>query len=605
MKHCRVVVQSKGFVVGELRRGVQRLFIKVFYAFINCDGMIDYIVEILRDYPAVALFLTVGVGFLLGRLRYKSFTLGSVTAVLLVGVFVGQLHIPMSGPLKTVFFMMFLFSVGYSVGPQFFRALRGSGLKQALFAVLMSGCCFGVTLAISLLLSYSPGVATGLFSGSQTCSAVLGLGSEAISKLPLDAGVKSQELNMIPLCYAVTYIFGTFGTVVILGSFGPRLLGGLDKVKHATKMLEKQMNDTSWENDPANITALRPVTYRAYRVENDFFKIGKPVHEVEEYLAGAGVPVFVDRVRSRGKIFNAMRHRVINLGDVIVLCGRREYMVNDGGLVGPEVSDAKLLNYPVKRVPVLVTKDEVIGMKLSKLLEMRYMHAVNIRNIKRDGREVNPVDDPTVEKGDILTLVGSHTALTNASSHIGHMDMPTVASDLMFVGLAIFVGGVFGAMTLMIGSIPVSFGTSGGALIAGLVFGWLRSKRPTYGHIPDSAIWLMNNLGLNVFVATIGIESGPTFVEGIRAVGPMIFVAGIIATTLPVLFGVWMGHKVFKFNPAITLGCCAGSRTSTASLGAVQNTLGSTVPAIGYTVTYAVSNLLLVVWGVALVTILT
>lgn len=293
------------------------------------------------------------------------------------------------------------------------------------------------------------------------------------------------------------------------------------------------------------------------------------------------------------------------MGDTVVLCGRREYMVNDNGLVGPEVSDSKLLNYPVKRVPVLVTKEEVVGLKLSALVEMRYMHAVNIRNIKRDGREVNPVDDPTVEKGDVMTLVGSRTAITNAASHIGHMDMPTVASDLMFVGLAIFIGGVIGAMTLMIGSVPVSFGTSGGALIAGLVFGWLRSKRPTYGNIPDSAIWLMNNLGLNVFVATIGIESGPSFVEGIKAVGPTIFLAGVVATTVPILFGLWLGKRVFRFNPAITLGCCAGSRTSTASLGAVQNTLGSTVPAIGYTVTYAVSNLLLVVWGALLVTVLT
>ena len=567
--------------------------------------MVDYIVGILREYPAVALFLTVGAGFFLGKLRYKSFTLGSVTAVLLVGVLVGQLRIPMSGPLKTVFFMMFLFAVGYSVGPQFFKSLKGSGLKQALFAVLMSGCCFAVTLAISYIMAYSSGEATGLFSGSQTCSAVLGLGSEAISKLPLPEVVKQRELNMIPLCYAVTYIFGTFGTVVILGTFGPRLLGGLDKVKHAAKILEKQMNDTAWENDPANITALRPVTYRAYRVENDFFRPGKPVHEIEAYLANAGVPVFVDRVRSRGKIYNALPHRVVNIGDVIVLCGRREFIVNDGGLIGPEVADAKLLNYPVKRVPVLVSKEEVIGMRLSQLFEMKYMHAVNIRNIRRDGKDVNPVDDPVLMKGDVVTLVGSQTALNNASFHIGHMDTPTVASDLMFVGLAIFVGGVFGAMTWMIGSIPLSFGTSGGSLIAGLVFGWLRSKRPTYGHIPDSAIWLMNNLGLNVFIAIIGIEAGPTFVDGIKAVGPMIFVAGMVATTLPVLFGLWLGKRVFKFNPAITLGCCAGARTSTASLGAVQNALGSTVPAIGYTVTYAVSNLLLVVWGVALVTILT
>ena len=158
-------------------------------------------------------------------------------------------------------------------------------------------------------------------------------------------------------------------------------------------------------------------------------------------------------------------------------------------------------------------------------------------------------------------------------------------------------------MSIYIGSIPVSFGTSGGALIAGLVFGWLRSKRPTYGNIPQGALWLMNNLGLNVFIAVVGIEAAPSFVSGIKAVGPMLFVAGAVGTMIPVFFGLWLGHKVFKFNPAITLGCCAGTRTCTAALGAAQSAIGSTVPAIGYAVTYAVSNIMLVIWG--LVTVLT
>ncbi len=210
--------------------------------------------------------------------------------------------------------------------------------------------------------------------------------------------------------------------------------------------------------------------------------------------------------------------------------------------------------------------------------------------------------DTEFKKGDKLTIIGRPTRVTRASEHIGHVDRPTVSSDLMFVGLAIFVGGLFGAMSFWIGSIPVSFGTSGGALVAGLVFGWLRSRRPTFGHIPPGALWIMNNLGLNVFIAVIGIEAAPSFISGIKAVGPMLLVAGAVGTTIPLLFGLWLGNKVFKFNPAITLGCCAGTRTCTASLGAVQESIDSTIPAIGYTVTYAVSNLMLVIWG--LVTVL-
>ena len=196
--------------------------------------MLDFFGDILRNYPTLAVFLTVGLGFLLGRLRIGSFSLGSVTAVLLIGVVIGQFQISVSGPLKTVFFMMFLFSIGYSVGPEFFKSLRGTGLKQAFFAVLMSFSCFAVTVAIAYIFAYNKGETVGLFSGSQTCSSLIGVGSEAISKLPLDAITKNAQLAIIPVCYAVTYIFGTLGTVIILGNIGPRLLNCTPKVRQKT-----------------------------------------------------------------------------------------------------------------------------------------------------------------------------------------------------------------------------------------------------------------------------------------------------------------------------------------------------------------------------------
>ena len=229
------------------------------------------------------------------------------------------------------------------------------------------------------------------------------------------------------------------------------------------------------------------------------------------------------------------------------------------------------------------------------------MHGVVVRDARRDGEPLTIGLDTTFRKGDRLTIVGQDGSLDKAALHIGHVDRPSNASDLMFVGLAIFIGGLFGALSIWVDSVPVSFGTSGGSLIAGIVFGWLRSRRPTFGNIPKGALWVMNNLGLNVFIAVVGIEAAPSFVSGIRTVGPLLFVAGAMATTVPLFVGLWLGHKVFRFNPAITLGCCAGTRTCTAALGAVQNTLGSSLPAIGYTVTYAVSNILLVIWGLVTV----
>lgn len=551
----------------------------------------------MRDYPAVALFLTVGAGFLIGKLKIGSFSLGSVTSVLLVGIAVGQLHIPMSGPLKTFFFMMFLFSIGYSVGPVFFKSLKGMGLKQVFFAVLMSASCFGVTLLLAKLFSYSVGETVGLFSGSQTCSSLIGVGGEAIGNYPGSEAFKERELDIIPVCYAVTYVFGTLGTVIILGNFGPKLLGGIEKVKRATAELEKRMAQNAWEADPGCINALRVVAYRSYEVENEFFACGRTVAETERYLRDNGLRLFVDRVRSGGRIYQASPSVKIGSGDQIVLCGRREFIVKDESLVGPETADEELLTYPVEQVPVLLSKRRLSGCRVAALLKRRYMHGVTIESITRNDRPVEITPLTRLELGDILTIQGQRANVNEAARHIGHMDRPTTSSDLMFVGLAIFIGGVLGAITFMLGDVPVSFGTSGGALVAGLVFGWLRSRKPVFGQIPRSALWIMNNLGLNVFIAVIGIEAAPSFVAGLKAVGPMLLVAGMIGTTIPLLFGLWLGHRVFRFNPAITLGCCAGTRTCTASLGAVQDALDSTLPAMGYTTTYAVSNILLVIWG--------
>lgn len=564
--------------------------------------MADYFISILRDYPPLALFLTVGLGFFIGKIKIGSFTLGSVTSVLLVGVLVGQLDIPMSGPLKQVFFMLFLFSIGYSVGPDFFKSLRGSGAKQALFAVVMSSMCFGITLLLSYIFNYTKGETVGLFSGSQTCSALLGVGSEAITRLGLSKEVLDRETNIIPVCYAVTYIFGTLGTVVILGNFGPKLLGGLEKVRQETSLLEKQLNNTGRNSDPAYINAMHHVAYRSYLISSDYFDNPRTVHDVEKYLSQNGLQVYIDRMRSNGDIVVPNHNDLIFKGDEIVICGRSEYIVHVEKHIGTELSDPSLLSYPLSRVSVRVVRKNFMDIPLSRLRKKIFMRGVVIRDAVRDGKNIEITGDTRFEKGDVLTIVGRPVQVNLAVIQIGHADRPSNSSDLMFVGLAIFIGGLFGALSFYIGSIPISFGTSGGSLIAGLVFGWLRSKRPTFGNIPPGALWLMNNLGLNVFIAVVGIEAAPSFVSGIKTVGPMLFVAGAIGTTIPLLFGLWFGHKVMKFNPAITLGCCAGTRTCTASLGAVQNTIGSTLPAIGYTVTYAVSNILLVIWG--LVTVL-
>ena len=563
----------------------------------------EHIIDFFRTYPEMAIFLTIGVGFWIGSLKYKSFTLGTVTSVLLVGVLVGQMDIPISGPLKSVFFLLFLFAIGYSVGPQFVHSLRSSGIKQVAFAVIVCIVCLGVTIGIAKILGYNAGMAAGLFSGAQTISAVIGVGTDTISSLDISSAEKAKWIDLIPVCYAVTYIFGTIGSAYILGTIGPMMLGGIKKVKEMTRQLEQTMSQSSTSNDPSQIIANNPVVFRAYNVSSEWFADGKTIEEIEKYLNDQKRRLFVERVRKQSVIVkNLSPYTIINIGDEIVISGRRDYIIGDESWIGKEIFDSELLSFPMSNVSVTISKKHSINFHtIGQLRSMPFMYGVMIKEVRR-GSVALPIYDATeLMAGDLLEIIGLESEIKVAAQNIGFLDRPTNKTDLIFVGLGILIGGIVGALTIKAGGIPISLSTSGGALIAGLIFGWLRTKHPTFGRIPQPAIWILNNLGLNMFIAVIGISAGPTFVAGIKEAGITLFIAGVLATTIPLIIAIWLGHKVFKFHPAINLGCCAGARTTTAALGAIQESLGSNIPAMGYTVTYAVGNTLLILMGVAMV----
>lgn len=565
--------------------------------------MLDWFIEACRNNPAIPLFLTLGVGFYIGQLKFKGFSLGTVTAVLLVGVLVGQMDIQIPGPIKNVFFLLFLFAIGYSVGPQFFRALRGDGLKQVGFAVVECVLVLVCTWGVCRLMGYNVGETLGVFAGAQTISAAIGAGIDSLNSTGASAEQVKQWSDLIPVTYAVTYVFGTIGSAWILSWLGPKLLGGIDKVKADTKALEKEMNSGSASADPAFVNANRPVAFRAYKATSDYFSQPRSIAEIEKYLLDQGKRLFVERVRHNDEIIEINPDVKVENGDEIVLSGRREFIIGDEQWIGPEVNDAELLNFPAEQIDVMAKKKLIGGLTVDELRRRKFMYGITIKAINRGGVNIPVFAKTVIEGGDTLTIVGLEREVQEAAPQIGYADRPSTATDMILVGLGIVIGCLVGLITIHAGNVPISLSTSGGALISGLVFGWLRSKHPTFGRIPKPALWVFNNLGLNMFIAVIGITSGPTFVSGLKEVGWMVFVVGAVATTLPLLISLILGAKVFKFRPAINLGCCAGARTTTAALGAIQDSLGSTVPAMGYTVTYAIGNTLLILMGVALVLI--
>jgi putative transport protein len=561
----------------------------------------EWVIHLLRQHSELAIFLTIAAGFWIGKIKVGQFSLGIVTSVLLVGVLVGQLNITIEEPVKSVFFLLFLFAIGYKVGPQFFRGLKKDGLPQVGFAVLMCVGCLVITWILALIMGYNAGEAAGLLAGAQTISAVIGVADDTINGLNISTEQKNNMINIIPVAYAVTYIYGTAGSAWVLSSLGPKMLGGLEKVKAACKELEAKMG-TSEADEPGFEHARRPVVFRAYTIENDWFGNGKTVEQLESYFISQGKRLFVERMRHNHTIINEiLPGQLLQKGDEVVLSGRREFAIGEEDWIGEEVIDPQLLDFPVEVLPVMIHKKPYANRKLEFIRKQPFMHGVSVRRIKRAGIDIPVFAQTMVDSGDTLELVGLKKEVETAAKQLGYIDRPTNATDMVFVGIGILIGGVIGALAIHIGGVSISLSTSGGALIAGLVFGWLRSKHPTFGQIPESSLWVLNNVGLNMFIAVVGISAGPSFIQGLKEVGPMLFIIGILATSLPLLLGLILARYVFHFHPALALGCTAGARTTTAALGAIQEAVDSETPSLGYTVTYAVGNTLLIIWGVVII----
>ena len=582
-------------------------------------AIFSWFAAIFKQYPEIAIFLTLALGYYFGKFTFKGIGLGSVTATLLAGVLIGQIGITISQPLKAFVFLMFLFAVGYGVGPQFVRGVAKDGLPQAIFAAVQCAFCLLVPVVICKFVGYDLGYASGFYSGSQTISAAMGLSTDAINRLGMAADEAKRLLDSMPIAYAVTYMFGTVGSAIVIALICPALLR-IDLVA-ACKDYEEKHGGTK-ELGGAG-TAWHRWEMRAFRVAAGGIVNGLRAVEAEALVPNARI--FVLRLRRNGVIEEATADTVLREGDVVAVAGTREALVNIiservklaavasaresvvNRSSGPgEVDDPELLSVPVEGVDAYVTNKEVDGKTLSELAVLPGARGVFLRKITRGATATSiPILPNTkIYRGDILTLVGRTQDTTAATKMLGVADRPTDVADVAFIGAGITLGALLGALVWKVGGVPLTLSTAGGALIAGLVLGWLRSTRPLFGRIPSPTVWFMNSVGLNIFIAIVGISAGPGFVNGLRSQGISLFLWGALATTLPLIFGLYIGKYIFRFHDAILLGILSGSRTTTASLGLVCDRAQSQIPALGYTVTYAVGNTLLTIWGMVLIVLM-
>jgi putative transport protein len=499
---------------------------------------------------------------------------------------------------KIVFFDLFLFATGYKVGPQFFRGLKKDAGPQLALTLIVCVASLLTSVALARLLGYDAGTAAGLLAGAFSESTVIGTASQAIQGLALPDAEKARLVNQIPVAYAVTYLVGTTAVVWFLSSLAPRLLR-VD-LKEASRAIEVKRSGRP-EAHAGVHTAQQVWDVRAFRVEGPAWA-GRTVAQIEQAVPGARV--FVQRIRRGEALQRAAPELVVQRGDAVAVLARRGVILESLASLGPEISDPELVDFPIAVLDAVITRKDLAGKTLAELAE-RNGRGVVLRRQVRGGQELPFEPGTVVNRGDQLQLAGHEEDVERAGAALGYLDRPAAATDVVFVGLGIVLGGLVGLLEVKVGGVGITLTASGGALVMGLVFGWLRSTRPTFGRIPEAALWVFDNVGLAAFIGAIGISAGPSFVAGVQKTGIGLVGAGLVAAVLPHVIGILVGRFVLRIDPVILLGACAGAGTTTAGLKAIQDAADSKVPVLGYTVPYALGNVLLTAWGPVIIALMT
>jgi putative transport protein len=556
--------------------------------------MIEWFVSVLQGNPELALFLAIGLGFWIGSWRFGKFSLGGVTGSLLAALLVGQWNVEVPGLVKTVLFMLFLFGTGYSVGPQFFRSLKGDGLSALAFTIVHCGAGLGAAYVMARFLGLDLGLSAGLLSGGLTQSAAIGTATEAIMSLPLPEAERQTLVSHIAVADALTYLFGVVAPIVFLGSIAPRMMG-ID-LKAEAAALESKLGIKRVSPDVTS--AYQRFAFRAHRVETADY-IGKRATELEVIRPDGRM--FVERLRRGDRILSIGPDTRVERGDILVLYGRREMVLEFGPRLGPEVDDPELLDFPIQIARVIVTNREITGRSFGELASWPAARGVGVRKVVRGAEEI-PISPSTVlDLGDVIELVGPQSTVERVAREIGQIDIPTASTNLMLVAVGIVIGAFVGMPYLMLGSLKLSLTASVGVLLAGLFFGWLHAVKPGFGKVPEAAVNLMTQLGLAGFVAVVGLHAGPIFLDAVRDAGPRLLLGGAVVTSVPLLVAFAFGRYFLRMHPVLLIGAMAGGQTLTPALVAVQEKADSQTPVLGYTVPYALANILLTMWGTFIV----
>ena len=557
----------------------------------------EAVFQFLKDNPYILLFFVVGAAVGLGRVTLKGYGLGMVASAIVVGAAVSTIAstygvtLQLDNFAKSLFYYLFMYGVGLRVGPSFLNSLKGDGIRFAGLAVLCSVVGLILAVVTAKMFDLPPGAAGGILAGAMTMSAAIGSAEQAVTSgaYALPPGTTADQVSaMIALSYGVTYIWGTVG-IILICKYLPKVWG-VD-ARAAAKQYEDEFGVKNV--DDSGLTGYRPGGVRAYRVTSPE-TVGKTVAQFRQQY-----PMYkIVNVVQGTNALAADPNVVLEAGNVVAIGGRLEDLTDRMGLIGPEVADQKALNIPLDQAEILVTNKEVVGKALKDFRNEEFAGQLGIQRMERGGQPFPVGLETTLERADVLYVAGIKSAVNKAAAMIGRIARPSTSTDLLTLALGMILGFLIGKITVTIAGSAVGLGNAGGLLVAGVIVSSLVSRLRFFGNTPNAARNVLEDLGLIVFISIVGVNAGATLLAQLTGtIALYIFLAGFITCTIPPII-VWaIGYHVFKINAAVLMGGVAGARSHSGPCREAAVEIGSTVPWIGFPVGYAVSGVLLTVFG--------
>ena len=563
----------------------------------------DLLHRLIAAEPLLALFVTIALGYLVGKIKIGSFVLGGIAGTLLVGVIVGQLGVNIDSGIKNIFFALFIYAVGYQGGPQFFHALNRRSLNQLASAFVM--CFVGLlcVLAAAWIFDLDRGMAAGLAAGGLTQSAIIGTAGDALGKLGLSPELTKTMQTNVAVGYAVCYIFGSLGPIIMVSWFLPLIMRW--NIRQEAVRLANLLSGGHAELDPGQFNAAQQISTRIYEIAKGSKASGKTVLSIDQELSNASV----EAVYREGKTLDLTDITVIQVGDRVAITGVIGVMESTCVLLGREMPAANGLLLVQENREIILTNRALNNRQVGEIREhakVQTRHGVFLTAVKRMGLDLPVLDKLVLKRGDELHFTGSPTDLNRVQSKIGYKITAAAVTDFIFFGIGMLIGLLLGLIQFKIWGIPISIGSGGGCLLSGLLFGWLRSVHPSFAALPIGASNFLRDFGLAVFVGIVGISAGPQALVAIQQYGLTLFFLGVAVTLIPQIITFFFSYYVLRIqNPIEALACVAGGRSANPAFAALLAKAGNATPVVSFTVTYAVANVFLTLWGPLIVGIIT